>query len=583
MRNIIQAVTVAGVVAVSACPAAAGPPHWIWSHDIRQEVPGEVVYLRKTFEVKDVKSATVAITADNVYDLYVNGRFVGSDPQWEEMEVYDVAALLKPGKNVLAVKGKNDDGPGPAGLVAQLTVTDAAGQRTTIETDGTWKISRTPPFRWERPEFDDTKWAAATDLGEIGKTGPWGMPKVAGAVLQPGPPQPEPPPPVAKIDRRPFKFVDGDRVVFVGGTFIERAQDYGYIEAAITSRYPNENIIFRNLGWSGDTAYGVARSYFDAPEVGFNRLVKNLADFRPTVAVVSYGWSEAWDGEKGLKPFLDQMNRLVDVFDRDGTSVVIVTPPPHETPHGGSLEADAGAHNSNLRLYGEALRKLADERGAAFVDAYQVVGSAESQSVTPLTYNTIHLTDYGYYAVAPGIAAALGVGLPEWRLEVDVEKKRAAATGATVADAKFEGGGASLTLADAALPLPVHPGAPAGSGRVVRVAGLGSGLFTLKIDGQSVSTATGKHWATGVAITGGPEFAQAEAMRQAIIKKDANFFYRWRPANETYIFGFRKGEQGRNAVEMPRFDPIIAGLEKQIAELKKPVAHRYEIVAGGGN
>jgi hypothetical protein len=32
------------------------------------------------------------------------------------------------------------------------------------------------------------------------------------------------------------------------------------------------------------------------------------------------------------------------------------------------------------------------------------------------------------------------------------------------------------------------------------------------------------------------------------------FFHRWRPANWTYLFGFRKHEQGRNAVEIPRFD-----------------------------
>ncbi|MSU36278.1 MAG: hypothetical protein EXS36_14515 [Pedosphaera sp.] len=54
----------------------------------------------------------------------------------------------------------------------------------------------------------------------------------------------------------------------------------------------------------------------------------------------------------------------------------------------------------------------------------------------------------------------------------------------------------------------------------------------------------------------------------AIRKKNELFFHRWRPANWTYLFGFRKGEQGRNSVEMPRFEPLIAEWEKRISRLR---------------
>ena len=39
----------------------------------------------------------------------------------------------------------------------------------------------------------------------------------------------------------------------------------------------------------------------------------------------------------------------------------------------------------------------------------------------------------------------------------------------------------------------------------------------------------------------------------------------------TYLFGFRKHEQGRNASEIPQFDPLIADLEKQIYEAAKAI------------
>src|SRR5262249_8046419 len=60
-----------------------------------------------------------------------------------------------------------------------------------------------------------------------------------------------------------FQFKDGDRVALVGSTLIEREQKYGYWELALTTRHPDKNITFRNLGWSGDTVWGASRVGFD--------------------------------------------------------------------------------------------------------------------------------------------------------------------------------------------------------------------------------------------------------------------------------------------------------------------------------
>jgi len=62
---------------------------------------------------------------------------------------------------------------------------------------------------------------------------------------------------------------------------------------------------------------------------------------------------------------------------------------------------------------------------------------------------------------------------------------------------------------------------------------------------------------------------QTEPLRAAILKKNEWFFHRSRPANMAYIFGFRKREQGNNAVEIPKFDELIAAEEKKIRELCK--------------
>ncbi|MDB4524934.1 hypothetical protein N9107_00310, partial [bacterium] len=61
----------------------------------------------------------------------------------------------------------------------------------------------------------------------------------------------------------------------------------------------------------------------------------------------------------------------------------------------------------------------------------------------------------------------------------------------------------------------------------------------------------------------------ARKLREATIAKNKLFFFRWRPANETYLRLFRKHEQGNNVKELPMFDPLIADAEKQIEALKK--------------
>ncbi len=68
-----------------------------------------------------------------------------------------------------------------------------------------------------------------------------------------------------------------------------------------------------------------------------------------------------------------------------------------------------------------------------------------------------------------------------------------------------------------------------------------------------------------------PEAGQAEmaALRSEVRRKDELFFNRWRPQNETYLFGFRKHEQGQNAKEIPMFDPLIEAADKRIQELKQ--------------
>ena len=107
-------------------------------------------------------------------------------------------------------------------------------------------------------------------------------------------------------------LVDGDRVVFLGGTLIEREQSYGRFEEALRLVSRAKNVTFRNLGWSGDTVWGESRAAFDPPAKGYERLVAIVKESKPTVIVIGYGAAESFAGEAGLPAFRKQYAKLLD-------------------------------------------------------------------------------------------------------------------------------------------------------------------------------------------------------------------------------------------------------------------------------
>ena len=174
----------AGAAAAAAKEADAPLPDldkakWIW--DVKGALKGAgaapMVFFRKTFELtEEPSSAVVLITADNGYQLYVNGTSLGGDlgydaAYWRSIERYDVANVLVKGRNVLAVHATMLGGS--AGLIAALRVECPLDLPVEVRTDATWRMSRKAVKDWNRPEFSDAAWAPAVELGPMGAA-PWG-------------------------------------------------------------------------------------------------------------------------------------------------------------------------------------------------------------------------------------------------------------------------------------------------------------------------------------------------------------------------------------------------------------------------
>ena len=379
-----------------------------------------------------------------------------------------------------------------------------------------------------------------------------------------------------------FEFHDGDRVVLIGSTLIEREQRYGYWEAAITARNPDKNITFRNLGWSGDTVWGEARAVFGSQADGYKALIDHVKAEKPTVIIVGYGTNESFAGEKGLPKFQEQYKKLLDDLAVTKARFILLAPPMfEESTWKGSRYAEC---KRNLKTYTKAIKDLAADRKAWFVDEFAEQWGAP----LPYTDNGMHLSAWGYHWTADNIQVFLKAS--PWVHWKPVELK-----GTISARVRQE-------ILPAA-PSPLQPGVGVLNGdSSVKVTDLKPGKYILAIDGQKVPAFNidaylrnpgpvegtlahvAEEWTRGATASGlmlvmsGPSLDQAEQLRKTIVEKNKLYFHRWRPQNVTYLFLFRKHEQGNNAVEIPKFDPLVEAKEKEIAKLRVPKEHVYELV-----
>jgi putative heme-binding domain-containing protein len=146
---------------------------WIWTPKHRAgDVPSDTCFFRKTISLSNPEAGEMAIAADDKYEVYVNGKLVGSGDTWDLTDRYDISEHLIRGKNAIAVEVTNTDG-GHAGLAAQIAIKEEGETPQGFVTDGSWKTSLFALRRWNASTFPDLLWARAQVLGPIRTTDPW--------------------------------------------------------------------------------------------------------------------------------------------------------------------------------------------------------------------------------------------------------------------------------------------------------------------------------------------------------------------------------------------------------------------------
>lgn len=345
-----------------------------------------------------------------------------------------------------------------------------------------------------------------------------------------------------------FALANGDHVVLLGNALIEHDRFHGAIEAALRRHHPSVRFTVRNLGWSGDTVKGEARtSGYQNPE-GLPRLIKEVKAQKPTVLILGYGMNESFAGSAALEPFLKLYGKLLNDLDLPKTRVVLLSPTWHEDL--GRPLPEPAEHNVTLERFTAEMKKFADKNQFYFVDVFHPLQVAKSGKKEPLTTNGILLNELGYWHL--GIAIERGLGFdPLERVVI-----------------KSDGQG---KLEPAVLAPRPRPGTTLKDIPVI-ITGLPAGRHVLSLEGVSLAVADAKTWREGVVLSAAPFVGDAETLRQATLVRNDLFFRGWRPYND------HSRHWGFMAKDFKTFDDLAARQDDAIDALRVGRAASLEIV-----
>ncbi|MFM7038738.1 MAG: GDSL-type esterase/lipase family protein [Planctomycetaceae bacterium] len=525
--------------------------------------------------VHPADEARLTLTCTARCSLYVNGqRLLRMEPLQTAdgglaTRVWNISSLLRSGRNLVALEVQSESKSGAFGVSLSIR-----REKNWTVARGPWKTAPAPPpVGWQQTDFNDRDWREAASGPRPDNIA---EPQISEKVESPVVPAPV-------RNTLPFAFEDGDHVCLVGATFIERAQLFEHLEATLAGTLGARRVTFRNLGWSADTVFAESRGIFDPPAAGYLRMVEQVRAEEPTVVLVSYGQNEALSAGMTPENFARQLGQFLDELAASGIPCVLVSP--HELLPAQPPIPSPSRFNSRIRTYSESVGSVAQSRQLAFVDLFsdftsQMVSnlrmlrpvdekSTGNADFAPLADNGMHLTDLGYASAALVFRQRL-LGIPALQptISIDTSKQNVTATGAEVEKIVWNADGSQVTFSLRQKQLSPVPAAVAVSGATLAPA---------------VPAADQNHHAgtpenplrpvlptrNGIAMLPGSTVPY-ESLRQLIRTKNELYFHRWRPQNITYLYGFRKHEQGNNAADIARFDPFVKELEGKIHAAQQP-------------
>lgn len=196
---------------------------------------------------------------------------------------------------------------------------------------------------------------------------------------------------------------------------------FGLFETEMHLRYPNHNLLIRNMSDPGNTPGFRPHPSRDMPwtfpgaEEFYTDLAVNsgsegrfphpdewISKFNPDVLIAFFGFSESFDGEEGVENFKNELRAFIrhtgqqNYNEVDTTQLVLVSPIAFENLSDKVNLPDGQIENENLQLYTDAMGEVAGEEGVFFVNVFTASNHWYEEMNEPLTIDGSQLNELGY-------------------------------------------------------------------------------------------------------------------------------------------------------------------------------------------
>ncbi len=203
-----------------------------------------------------------------------------------------------------------------------------------------------------------------------------------------------------------LSFKKDDHIVLIGNTLPDRFQHVGWLETLLQNANPDLQLVFRNQAVSGDTVSKRPRSK------GFKPVDDYLAHSKADIIFAFFGYNESFAGDKGIDQFKKDLVSMLEKYrelkpnGKSAPRIVLFSPIAHENLNSPNLP-DGKSNNERLAKYTAAIKEVAAQQKAGFVDLFTSSQTLYAAARKPLTINGIHLTEEGNRQLAEVIAKQL--------------------------------------------------------------------------------------------------------------------------------------------------------------------------------
>lgn len=213
----------------------------------------------------------------------------------------------------------------------------------------------------------------------------------------------------------------GARIGLIGNNLASRMMNYGHFETELYLRFPDHNLVIRNMADGGDTPGFRPHPSRNNPWAfpGAEKFQTQLATpsgseghqeypdewmtrLQIDAVLAFFGFNESFEGPAGLANYKAELDAFIkhtkaQIYNgKSAPQLAIVSPIAFENLSTKFDLPDGKKENENLAIYTKAMKEVAEKNNVLFVDVFTPTKKWFSDTKKPLTIDGSQLSDEGY-------------------------------------------------------------------------------------------------------------------------------------------------------------------------------------------